>query len=85
MPRFRDDWESEYKDPISDAEDAKLAEEERRQNEEIMLDILQCEMDIENREFADMVYEDNRRQLEDDILYDLEEEDYHYWQEMGGW
>lgn len=52
MPRYTEDWESEYIDPISEAEDKKQAAIEERQNAEIMFDIELCRIEFERREFA---------------------------------
>jgi len=85
MPRIRDDWEADYHDPISDAEEARELEQEEREYREIMEDILLCHMMMEDEEFArrERAYWDRELQL-DAQYYDDEDyldEDYRYWQD----
>lgn len=57
MPRYKTDWESEYHDPISDAEDAKEKAYNEYINAQIMAEIEQCRLDEENAERNEMVHQ----------------------------
>lgn len=95
MPRYKENWEAEYYDPISDAEEAKEAELEAQLNGEIMHEIELCRLDEENEERwaslrkdweADSAFYEaqDARYLKDvdHYLEDLEAEDYAYWREQ---
>lgn len=53
MPRYKNNWEAEYHDPISDAEDTRQAALEAEMNAEIMVEIEICRRMEEDREFAE--------------------------------
>lgn len=50
MPRYTENWEAEYHDPISDAEEAKEAKLDAQLNFDIMHEIELCRLDEENEE-----------------------------------
>jgi predicted RNA-binding protein with PUA-like domain len=50
MPRYRDNWEAEYYDPISDAEDAEQEAMTAELDAEIMVEIDLCRLAEENEE-----------------------------------
>jgi len=83
MPKIRNDWEADYHDPISDAEEAKQKEWEERQNAEIMAEIELCRLEEENQERWDMLRSawEREEMLDDQYYGDLQEEDYEYWQD----
>ena len=56
MPRYKADWESEYHDPISDAEDAKQKAFDEYLDAQIMAEIEQCRLDEENAERNEVVH-----------------------------
>jgi len=82
MPRYRADWESEYRDPISDAEDERQRELEERMNAEIMVEIELCRRMEEDREFA----EAERREWAEILKYEQElyDEDPYWTDHQGG-
>jgi hypothetical protein len=74
MPKVRFDWESEYRDPISDKEDRLQSEAEEWLNAEIMAEIKHCRR---MEEFARQEREARERELEEH--YDNYDPYYDYW------
>ena len=81
MPKLKSDWESEYRDPISDEEDELQKAIEEQQNVEIMADIELCRQMEEDRELAAKereLYEQELYNYLDDFYEDAEYAYEHY-------
>lgn len=90
MPKYKQNWEAEYRDPISDEQARKQAELEEQLNAEIMLEIELCRRMEEDKEFAERERQAwERERMLDCSFYDDEDdyldEDYRYWQERSDW
>lgn len=85
MPKIRNDWEDDYHDPISDAEEERQKAIEEKLNSEIMAEIELCRRMEEDEEFARREREYWDRELQLDTQYyddeDYLDEDYRYWQD----
>jgi hypothetical protein len=79
VPKVRHDWEAEYTDPESEAEDAELQALAEELDGEIMREIDLCRQMEEDEEFARKVFEEARREREEQLGELLLDEDYEYW------
>lgn len=93
MPKYKQNWEADYHDPISDEEDRRQAELEEQLNAEIMAEIELCRRMEDDEEFAEKVRREAEMEralyydldeAEDQYWEDLADEDHRYWQEHSG-
>ena len=77
---YKDDWESEYHDPISDEEERKLKEWEEQQNAEIMAEIQAIRDEEDAEERREMIQQEWERERYDGVYEDdLYDEELEYW------
>jgi len=76
MPKMKSDWESEYRDPASDAEDVRQAEAAEKLTAAIMHEIQLCRQMEDDQDFEDSVSKDHEEQFIDDLLEDSDYEHY---------